>query len=557
MGKMLPRTRKFRYVAYVKCAILVSVTFLYAGAAIFTTKAAQGFTSSAGHLPQTEHFITHNSRHLLALNISDIPSNTNTTPTLDINTTTAQPAGLLLENCTPAALNEFPNDGFTREQRQHGWAILHALLACYLFVLLAIVCDDYFVPAIKKLCDSLQMKEDIAGATFMATASSSPELFINCVGTFITEGDLGVGTIVGSAVFNVLAVPACCGLFANMVLQLDWWPITRDSLVYGVAVVMLIGVLDDSRVELWEAIMLVSTYLLYILLMVFNDQVISAINRMVRCCRRRKHNTYQEVLGETKPLLSSEQDLKKNGAIPEINNGNVENAHQVFDTELTLKDCEDLEESTKIWEWPSDHTVGGKMFWCVTWPISFVLYMTTPDCRKFPKLYVITFLMCIFWIGTTSYMVAWLITVVGDTLNIPDSVMGLTFLAAGTSVPEAVSSVIVTNQGHGGMGLSSSIGSNTFDILLCLGLPWLVKTWFYPKIPHTHSIIINSSGLTYSAISLLTTLVMFYLSLLFNRFKLDWKVGLTCLVMYGMFLTTASLIELNVFFPVNLPTCDR
>lgn len=69
------------------------------------------------------------------------------------------------------------------------------------------------------------------------------------------------------------------------------------------------------------------------------------------------------------------------------------------------------------------------------------------------------------------------------------------------------------------MGLSSSIGSNTFDILLCLGLPWLVKTWFYPKIPHTHSIIINSSGLTYSAISLLTTLVMFYLSLLFNRFK--------------------------------------
>lgn len=36
---------------------------------------------------------------------------------------------------------------------------------------------------------------------------------------------------------------------------------------------------------------------------------------------------------------------------------------------------------------------------------------------------------------------------VGDTLNIPDSVMGITFLAAGTSVPEAVSSVIVAKQG--------------------------------------------------------------------------------------------------------------
>lgn len=36
----------------------------------------------------------------------------------------------------------------------------------------------------------------------------------------------------------------------------------------------------------------------------------------------------------------------------------------------------------------------------------------------------------------------------GDTLMIPDSVMGITFLAAGTSVPEAVSSVIVAKKGN-------------------------------------------------------------------------------------------------------------
>lgn len=36
----------------------------------------------------------------------------------------------------------------------------------------------------------------------------------------------------------------------------------------------------------------------------------------------------------------------------------------------------------------------------------------------------------------------------GHTLGIPDSVMGLTFLAAGTSIPEAVSSVIVARQGE-------------------------------------------------------------------------------------------------------------
>ena len=60
--------------------------------------------------------------------------------------------------------------------------------------------------------------------------------------------------------------------------------------------------------------------------------------------------------------------------------------------------------------------------------------------------------------------------------------MGLTFLAAGSCVPEAVSSIIVTNKGYGAMGISNSIGSNTFDILLCLGLPWLIKVLAFPTI---------------------------------------------------------------------------
>lgn len=65
------------------------------------------------------------------------------------------------------------------------------------------------------------MSKDVAGATFMAAATSAPELFVNAIGTFITEGDIGVGTIVGSAVFNILAVPACCGIGAGMVSICD------------------------------------------------------------------------------------------------------------------------------------------------------------------------------------------------------------------------------------------------------------------------------------------------------------------------------------------------
>lgn len=105
------------------------------------------------------------------------------------------------------------------------------------------------------------------------------------------------------------------------------------------------------------------------------------------------------------------------------------------------------------------------------------------------------------------------------------------------------------------MGISNSIGSNTFDILLCLGLPWLIKASFLPVLPGHHWVAINSHGLEYSAISLLSTLLLLYIAFSLNKFKLDRKLGHTCLFMYAVFLVLATLIELNVFFIVNLPTC--
>ena len=60
----------------------------------------------------------------------------------------------------------------------------------------------------------------------------------------------------------------------------------------------------------------------------------------------------------------------------------------------------------------------------------------------------------------------WFAVTIGWFFSIPAVVMGLTVLAAGTSVPDLLSSVIVARQGKGDMAVSSSIGSNIFDILV-------------------------------------------------------------------------------------------
>lgn len=49
-------------------------------------------------------------------------------------------------------------------------------------------------------------------------------------------------------------------------------------------------------------------------------------------------------------------------------------------------------------------------------------------------------------------------------------------LLVGTSIPDALSSVLVARDGKGDMAVSNAIGSNVFDILLGLGFPWLLAT---------------------------------------------------------------------------------
>lgn len=59
------------------------------------------------------------------------------------------------------------------------------------------------------------MSQDVAGASVMAAAVACPELFVNILATFFTEGDVGVGTVVGTGLFNILLVPGLCILMAD------------------------------------------------------------------------------------------------------------------------------------------------------------------------------------------------------------------------------------------------------------------------------------------------------------------------------------------------------
>jgi solute carrier family 24 (sodium/potassium/calcium exchanger), member 1 len=150
-----------------------------------------------------------------------------------------------------------------------------------------------------------------------------------------------------------------------------------------------------------------------------------------------------------------------------------EDARLEHATEHEKADQEEAEEEGVSLAMP-DGTAGRVMYFILL-PLNALLYFTVPDVRwgkGWEKLYMVSFVLSIVWIGMYSYFMVWSATIFGDFAGIPQNVMGLTLLAAGTSVPDLISSVIVARQGHGDMAVSSSIGSNIFDVTVGLPLPW-------------------------------------------------------------------------------------
>eukprot|EP00549_Striatella_unipunctata_P000160 CAMPEP_0118673494 /NCGR_PEP_ID=MMETSP0800-20121206/353_1 /TAXON_ID=210618 ORGANISM="Striatella unipunctata, Strain CCMP2910" /NCGR_SAMPLE_ID=MMETSP0800 /ASSEMBLY_ACC=CAM_ASM_000638 /LENGTH=687 /DNA_ID=CAMNT_0006568563 /DNA_START=50 /DNA_END=2110 /DNA_ORIENTATION=- len=571
--------------------------------------------------------------------------------------------------------NDDLNDCEELDKADPEWVIvLYVIGILYMFLALAIVCDEFFVPALEEMSSEkhLNLSMDVAGATLMAAGGSAPELFTSLFGTF-TESEVGFGTIVGSAVFNVLFVIGMCSLLSKEVLTLTWWPLFRDSLYYAIGLVVLAvftGVNSSEQIEFYEAAILFSLYLGYVIVMAFNRQIFNlltgkildseggiieegspsgaetngtSVERAIRdgptstrsfesncstvgsvihprsfrwpgtfragvlkllrdpdswvetagvgivakiagnvdhifrevdengdgCIDQREltnlfekldchltsdemrdvfkqldqdkdgrisENEFTEWYVRSKERIKSRVkttfdyfDANKSGSIereevkmlletlePRVTDDDVEEALQAMyqdgpRDEISFREFSDWylksiiyerqkkqveQELQGVWENvcpPSDAGFIDLAKYILVLPLVLLLTLTVPDSRRpgLSKWCYLSFLISIAWIGGFSYlMVAWT-EVVGNTLGIPAVLMGLTFLAAGTSVPDLLSSVIVARRGEGDMAVSSSIGSNIFDILVGLPIPWMAYT-AYPEKPDI--VNIGSSG---------------------------------------------------------------
>ncbi|XP_071189360.1 sodium/potassium/calcium exchanger 2-like isoform X3 [Salvelinus alpinus] len=495
---------------------------------------------------------------------------------------------------------DYPTDLFTLEERRQGAVVLHMFGMLYMFISLAIVCDEFFVPALTVITEKLAISDDVAGATFMAAGGSAPELFTSVIGVFVSHSNVGIGTIVGSAVFNILFVIGMCAIFSREILNLTWWPLFRDVSFYIMDLIMLICFFLDNYISYWESIVLLSAYAAYVIFMKFNSNV----EGFVKGCMNKNQVVEVEVQPKARPRLQRggssaslhnslmrnsifqlmihtldplseefadsgkfrekasilhkiakkkcqvEDSEKANGVasrsdknLPNSSNVEVEvtppmNGTAGQEGEAPAEDEEEEDQPLSL-SWPD--TMRKRFTYLIIMPIVFPLWLTLPDVRKptAKKFFPISFLGSICWIAGFSYLMVWWAHQVGETIGITEEIMGLTILAAGTSIPDLITSVIVARKGLGDMAVSSSVGSNIFDITVGLPFPWLL----WSIINNMRPVAVSSNGLFCAIVLLFLMLIFVIISIAACKWRMSKLLGFIMFVLYLVFLVLSVMLE--------------
>jgi len=489
--------------------------------------------------------------------------------------------------------------------------IIHIIVIGYMLLGLNTVCDAFFCGALDTMVDQWKVEPDVAGATFMAAGGSAPELFTSLIGACITENDVGFGTIVGSAVFNVLAVIGACGIATERPLKLRWWPLFRDCTYYIVCLALLaafahgeiVTTVDGDKVgggniELWEAIVLFVCYLIYCIIMWQNKR----IEKFVTALRRAKVSPTPGIGDGTADGDAEGPDLRSAGdgqgdeapypseatiscdsdsTLPAQKIGSIHSRHHIehhirvvhhhIPVHRTASDnakssIPSLEEEENngddatgsVSTLESDdieallikpQRVPDRIIWYLSLPIYAPLYYCIPKPSE--RCFLATFFISLLWIGGFSFFLVYCVEILGTVVlgggRSATIILSFTLLAAGTSIPDLVSSMAVAHAGEGDMSVSSSIGSNIFDILVGLPIPWIIKILVIEGMVEGESgfkVRIQSPYIPLYVILLLFMVFCVVVSIHALGWFLNRQLGICMAVLYVVFLAVVLPVEL-------------
>jgi cation:H+ antiporter len=244
---------------------------------------------------------------------------------------------------------------------------------------------EKFATASSRLGDYFHLSKSVKGATFDAISSSFPELMIAVFSVVaFKQFEVGVGTIVGSAFFNLLIIPGICVLVAPVIFKVSREIMHRDAIFYNISVLALLSAVIYSSNWSW------SVPIIFLLIYFWYLRTIAR--------HTKDHRKINEKAEETKEI-----SLTKEISVALISMG----------------------------------------------VIALASYFMTDSAIS-----------------------------IAEVLNISPVIIAFSVIAAATSIPDAVISIINAKKGNVDDAIANVFGSNTFNILVILSVPVLLLNIF-------------------------------------------------------------------------------
>jgi cation:H+ antiporter len=295
-----------------------------------------------------------------------------------------------------------------------------------------VVGGELLVQGASKIAGSFGISPLVIGLTVVAFGTSAPELAVSIQAGLAGKSDIALANVVGSNIFNVLFILGVCALILPLV-------VSRQLVRREVPIMILVSVL------------------LYLLA---RDGALAAPDGVL---------LFAGIIGYT--IWSVVASRRANAAVPPESQEPV--------TIDTLRGREPR------W-WIAAAAVlliagvAGWLGWfqpvaATVMVIGSLVFLLGRALRRDELALQLGFILV--GLGTLVQGAGWLIdaaTTIAARLGVPDVIIGLTIVAAGTSLPEVATSIIATIRKERDIAIGNVVGSNIFNILSILGLSALV-----------------------------------------------------------------------------------
>lgn len=342
------------------------------------------------------------------------------------------------------------------------------ILILLIGLILLVKGSDYFVKSASSIAKKIGVSEFIIGLTLVAVGTSIPELASSVAASLAHSSGIVIGNVVGSNIANIALIVGCATLLA--VVKTDTEMLKRDGYIMMFAAVLFFVFAFDLQLSKIDAIILLLFYVAYIFFL-FEDK-----SKYDGKFYFKEFVTY---FLKFKYVVSINQRVKT--GIDKRNSGkrtsNILNSIDLKKDILTLS----LSVIAVIF--------GAKYF--------------VEEAIFFAQIF-----------------------------QIPDTFIGVTLVAVGTSLPELMVTVSAARKGYGNIAIGNVIGSNITNIFLILGISSLI----FPLEITQFSITFTIPFMIF-----ISLILLWFIS---THWEIRRKEGIALILLYALFL--GLLVNFNI-----------